>query len=90
MVVDLACHCGSSSSAVAGPVAAEPEPALAPVVGSFVEDRLGFDASFPATGLILLQPEICTTPRTFISVILFNHPDCIPYLVIVGRCPSRT
>ena len=88
-VVDLAFRFGSSSSAVAGLVAAEPEPALAPVVGSSAEDRLGFDAAFPVTGSTLLQPVVCTTPKTVINVVSCKLSNCIPYLVMKGRSLSQ-
>jgi hypothetical protein len=70
--VGLACHSDSSSSAVAGLVAAGPEPVPAPVVGSSAEDRLDFDASFLVAGLTLLRPVFCIHPRIVSNVVWYK------------------
>jgi len=87
--VDLACHSGSSSSAVAGLVAG-PEPVLAPVVGSSAAYQLGFDSSFLVIGLTLLRLVFCIHSRIFSILVWDKLSKYIPCLATNGRSLFQT
>lgn len=62
-VVGLACYSGSSSSAVAGLVAAGPELGPAPVVGLSVEVLPGSGVFVPIIVPIFDPPDVCRRPK---------------------------